>query len=375
MIDDDPGMRTSASRRILVLAHMGRPDARIAAQQTLRQLADSGVEGVLTAEDRDAMRAAPEVGELPPVGVVPDNCALSDIELAMVLGGDGSILRAAEVVRDVEVPLLGVNLGHVGFLAESERAGLGETVQAVVDGRYTVEERMALDVKVWHAGRPVLHTWALNEASVEKGDREKMLEVVTEVDRRPLSSFGCDGVIMATPTGSTAYAFSAGGPVVWPEVEALLMVPLSPHALFSRPLVVSPSSMIAVEVMTRTDARGVLWCDGRRTVELPPGSRIEVTRAERPVTLARMHRTPFSERLVMKFGLPTAGWRGPVEQDEARAATSTLPIVQPEYRRTIRRREPGMPEHLSVGQEIAPDARGEGFSPGFDDVPGEERHR
>lgn len=349
---DDSGMREPASRRILVLAHMGRPEARVAAQQTLRQLADSGVEGVLIAEDRDAMLRAPEVDELPPVGVVPDNCALSDIELVVVLGGDGSILRAAEVVRDVEVPLLGVNLGHVGFLAESERSGLAETVQAVVDGRYTVEDRMALDVRVWHAGRPVLHTWALNEASVEKGDREKMLEVVTEVDRRPLSSFGCDGVIMATPTGSTAYAFSAGGPVVWPEVEALLMVPLSPHALFSRPLVVSPSSMIAVEVLTRTDARGVLWCDGRRTVELPPGSRIEVTRAERPVTLARMHRTPFSERLVKKFGLPTAGWRGPVERDEISDATSTLPIVQPDYRTAIRRQEPGTPQHLSVGQEI-----------------------
>ena len=103
---------------------------------------------------------------------------------------------------------------------------------------------------------------------MEKGDREKMLEVVTEVDRRPLSSFGCDGVIMATPTGSTAYAFSAGGPVVWPEVEALLMVPLSPHALFSRPLVVSPSSMTAVEVLTRTDARG------EATLEVPAGAHL-----------------------------------------------------------------------------------------------------
>ena len=179
---DDSGMRAPASRRILVLAHMGRPEARVAAQQTLRQLADSGVEGVLTAEDRDAMLRAPEVDELPPVGVVPDNCALSDIELVVVLGGDGSILRAAEVVRDVEVPLLGVNLGHVGFLAESERSGLAETVQAVVDGRYTVEDRMALDVRVWHAGRPVLHTWALNEASLEKADRQRMVYVAIEID-------------------------------------------------------------------------------------------------------------------------------------------------------------------------------------------------
>lgn len=353
MIDDDDASGVPTVRRILVLAHMGRGDARIAAEQTLRQLDASGVRAVLTREDRDAMDSAPEVGRLPRVDVVPDDCSLSDIELVMVLGGDGSILRGAEVVREVDVPLLGVNLGHVGFLAESERSGLGETVQAVVDGRYTVEDRMALDVKVWQNGRLVLHTWALNEASVEKGDREKMLEVVTEVDRRPLSSFGCDGVIMATPTGSTAYAFSAGGPVVWPEVEALLLVPLSAHALFARPLVVAPTSMIAVEVLTRTDARGVLWCDGRRTVELPPGSRIEVTRADRPVTLARMHQTPFSERLVRKFELPTVGWRGPSEETAGRsAATTALPIVQPSYPVRPGGSEPQMPHSMPVGREI-----------------------
>ena len=158
----------------------------------------------------------------------------------MVLGGDGTILRAAELVREVDVPLLGVNLGHVGFLAESERADLAQTVEWIASRDYTVEERMTIDVQVWVRGQKIWHTWALNEAAIEKGNRERMLEVVTEVDDRPLTSFGCDGVVMATPTGSTAYAFSAGGPVVWPEVEALLIVPISAHALFAKPLVVSP---------------------------------------------------------------------------------------------------------------------------------------
>lgn len=351
MTDDTSGEHAATIRRVLVLAHMGRAEARLAAEQTVQQLHEAGLRPVLTEEDRRALADATNGQSMPPVDLLPADCELKDLELVMVLGGDGSILRAAELIRDVEVPLLGVNLGHVGFLAESERAGLGETVEAVVGGRYTVEDRMALDVAVWQDGKKVLHTWALNEASIEKGDREKMLEVVTEIDRRPISSFGCDGVILATPTGSTAYAFSAGGPVVWPEVEALLMVPLSAHALFSRPMVVAPTSMMAVEVLTRTDARGVLWCDGRRTVDLPPGSRIEVTRSPRPVSLARMHLTPFSERLVRKFELPTVGWRGPRGQVvDSGPPTTALPIVQPTYNQpTVEG------QRIPVGREITPD--------------------
>ncbi|MEF3121434.1 NAD kinase [Kocuria flava] len=338
------------SRKILVMAHMGRQEAKDAARDSCRQLHDAGLVPVLSRADLDALQE--DIEPLAPVEVLEEDVSLRQIELVMVLGGDGSILRAAELVRRVDTPLLGVNLGHVGFLAESERSDLAGTVEAVVDGRYTVEQRMAIDVTVWQGEHNVLHTWALNEASVEKGNREKMIEVVVEVDRRPLSTFGCDGVVLATPTGSTAYAFSAGGPVVWPEVEALLMVPLSAHALFSRPLVISPNSMMAVEVLTRTDTRGVLWCDGRRTTELPPGSRIEVVRSPRAVNLARMHRTPFSERLVRKFELPTTGWRGPVPPEEAAAArTAALPTVAAEP-----------PAHAGVGREMP--------YPADSDVPG-----
>ena len=177
-----------------------------------------------------------------------------------------------------------------------------------------------------------------------------MLEVVTEVDGRPLTSFGCDGVVMATPTGSTAYAFSAGGPVVWPEVEALLMVPISAHALFAKPLVVSPRSRLAVEVLNRNGAYGVIWCDGRRTVDLPPGARMEVTRSAKPVRLARTHQTPFSERLVRKFELPVQGWRGPVPQTGTihyrTRAGCPHPQARPRRCRTAARRSrPDTPIH------------------------------
>lgn len=131
-----------------------------------------------------------------------------------------------------------------------------------------------------------------------------------EVDGRPLSSFGCDGIVMATPTGSTAYNFSAGGPVIWPTVEAIAVVPLSAHALFARPLVVSPDATVAVEVLERTSGSGILWCDGRRSHELPPGARVVVRRSSRPVRLARLHPAAFTERLVRKFRLPVTGWRG-----------------------------------------------------------------
>lgn len=231
----------------------------------------------------------------------------------MVLGGDGTLLRAAEIARPAGAPLLGVNLGHVGFLAEAEREDLGATVRSVVRREYIVEERMTLDVAVFNGGRgdgaPPVRSWALNEATLEKADARRMLEMVLEVDGRPLSSWGCDGVVCATPTGSTAHAFSAGGPVVWPDVEAVLVVPISAHALFARPLVVGPDATVALEVLPDTTP-GVLWCDGRRMVELPAGARIEITRADTPVRLARLHRAPFTDRLVAKFGLPVTGWRG-----------------------------------------------------------------
>jgi NAD+ kinase len=304
------------SRYVLVVTHTGREDALLASQEVCGQLVAAGVTPVMTGEELADTRAF-SATHVAPNAVVDQivelgkEAQLSDLEVVMVLGGDGTILKAAEVVRESATPLLGINLGHVGFLAESERDGLSEAVHRVVERDYLVKERLALDVKVFVKGQQVFHTWALNEATVEKSARERMLEVVVEIDKRPLSSFGCDGIVMATPTGSTAYSFSAGGPIVWPSVDALILVPLSAHALFARPLVINPNSLLAVEVMQRSAGSGVLWCDGRRSFEMPPGARVEVSRSEIPVRLARFRQGPFTDRLVRKFSLPVSGWRGP----------------------------------------------------------------
>jgi NAD+ kinase len=293
-----------------VIAHTGRGDAREVAGQFCRGLHDHGI--ALRLLEGEAAELSLDLTDVEVVKATGD--AGADCELAVVIGGDGTILRAAELTRECGTPLLGVNLGHVGFLAEAESDDVDITIEAIVKRRYTADERLTIDVSVYLDKELVTSTWALNEASVEKAARERMIEVVVEVDGRPLSKWGCDGVVCATPTGSTAYNFSAGGPIVWPGVEALLMVPISAHALFARPLVVAPTSVLAVEVIARTYGSAVLWCDGRRTVDLPPGARIEVRRGRTPVRLVRLHQAPFTDRLVAKFDLPVAGWRGAAER-------------------------------------------------------------
>lgn len=232
------------------------------------------------------------------------------VEAGLVLGGDGSILRAAELLRGKEAPLLGVNTGHVGFMADAEVGNLDAVLDRLAAKSYQVGHRVALEVRVFQDQTLTFESWALNEVTLEKSARERMLEVVLEVDGRPLSSFGCDGVLVATPTGSTAYAFSAGGPVMWPDVEALLLVPISAHALFARPLVLAPSTELAVEVMSRSAGAGVIWCDGRRSHDLRPGARIEVRQSRNKVPMVILNDEPFGDRLVRKFALPVSGWRG-----------------------------------------------------------------
>ena len=306
------------TREVLVVLHAGRPTNRYTAAAVARRLAADGVR--LRMIDDEWKQVAPLVGDLPAelaprVVDARPGCA-EGAEVALVLGGDGTLLRAAETARPVGVPLLGVNLGHVGFLAEAEQESLNEALRAIIDGGYDVEERMTVDAVAFVGGDAIARSWALNEVSVEKHSRERILEVVLEVDCRPVSAFGCDGVLCSTPTGSTAYAFSAGGPIMWPQVKALLLIPSNAHALFARPMVIAPDSQVAIEIQP-SGPPAVLDCDGRRTAALPPGARIEVTQGATPVRMVRLDGRPFTDRLVRKFDLPIRGWRGAPQRPNA----------------------------------------------------------
>lgn len=312
---DDPPV-DAPTRRVLLVVNTRRATARAVALQFCEALDGHGIAVRVLADDAADLGIDAERGlEIVP----PTPGAAEDCELAVVIGGDGTILRGAELARDAGTPLLGVNLGHVGFLAEADPEDVEHTIRAIAAGNYGIDDRLTVDVSVFQGKQLVASTWALNEASVEKASRERMLELVVEIDGRPLSRWGCDGVVCSTPTGSTAYNFSAGGPIVWPEVQALLITPISAHALFARPMVVAPTSVLAIEVIEENDEAGVLWCDGRRTVDLPPGARIEVRRGHAPIRLARLHEAPFTDRLVAKFELPVAGWRGAAAQRRRRA--------------------------------------------------------
>jgi NAD+ kinase len=301
----EPNARTDGRevRRVLLAVHTGREDiVELARTSAARLMAGGIIVRLLDDEAPDLRIDGAEV-------VAGDEYAAQGAEIVMVFGGDGTFLRAAELARYTDAALMGVNLGRVGFLAETEPEAVEETLTAIEGCAYEVEERLALEVDVLDPdGTVVGGTWALNEVSVEKSERSRVLDVVLAIDGRPLTSFGCDGVLCATPTGSTAYAFSAGGPVVWPDVEALLLVPSNAHALFARPLVASPSSVLTVAIPADGNT-GRVSADGRRAVEIPSGGRVDVRRAERPVRIARVHASTFGDRLVAKFGLPVRGFR------------------------------------------------------------------
>jgi NAD+ kinase len=242
------------------------------------------------------------------VRVVEVEGAAEGCELLLALGGDGTFLRAAELARPAGVPMLGVNLGHVGFLAEADPQSLGDAVDAIVSRQYGVEERVTVDAEILLDGVVTATAWALNEASLERTNRERMLEIAVAVDERPLLRFGCDGLLCSTPTGSTAYAFSAGGPIIWPDVDALLVVPNAAHALFARPIIVAPTSLVDVDLVSQ-DHEAVLSCDGRRSLALPAGARVRLRRGALPIRVVRLGDVSFGERLVSKFQLPVRSLR------------------------------------------------------------------
>ncbi|MCB0950686.1 MAG: NAD kinase [Mycobacterium sp.] len=315
MIEKAPKAEKAEERTILLVVHIGREEATEVARRVEKVLGDNRIAlRVLSAEavDRGPLHLAPD--DMRAMGVEievvdADPRAAEGCELVLALGGDGTFLRAADLARNVEIPVLGVNLGRIGFLAEAEADSIDAVLEHVIRRDYVVEERMTLELAVRARGQLLDRGWALNEASLEKGPRLGVLGVVLEVDGRPVSAFGCDGVLVSTPTGSTAYAFSAGGPVLWPDLEAILVVPNNAHALFARPMVTSPAASIAIEI----EAHGhdaLVFCDGRREMVLPAGGRLEVTRCGTPLKWVRLDSAPFTDRLVRKFRLPVTGWRG-----------------------------------------------------------------
>jgi len=280
-------------RNLLIVCNPSRKDAIAAAVELQQKL--SSTFGIYTISDVDIAGVTnAQVDTLP------------EIEVGVVLGGDGTMLRAAEVAQERGIALLGVNLGHVGFLSEVENSKISEVIDALLEKSYVIDPRITLGYSVYRNGNLVDTGWALNEVTVER-EKATMVELFLEIDNRPISRWGCDGLICSTPTGSTAYAFSAGGPIVWPEVDALVVLPISAHALFSRPLVIAPTSQIAV-VIESNDA--FLSADALRKFHLLQGDRVVVAKNPRIIKLAHLKNTVFSDRLVAKFKLPVEGWRG-----------------------------------------------------------------
>lgn len=309
---DDDARR--GRREILLVPHTGRASNLEMAAEAAQLLQEAGIRvRVLAGKNPDALMHHPILGAFPRFWHSPQ--AAEGTELILVLGGDGTFLRAADIAHSADLPVLGINMGHVGFLAEWEQESMKEAIARVIDRSWYIEDRMTVTATVRDTtGRVIGSGWALNEVSIENQDRRGVLDVIIEVDGRPVSSYGCDGVLISTPTGSTAYAFSAGGPVLWPELDAMLVVPNNAHALFDRPLVISPTSTIAVETNPDT-TEAVAVLDGFRPIVMPPGARIEITRGPQPVRWVRLDRQPFADRLVHKFRLPTTGWRGPRTED------------------------------------------------------------
>lgn len=284
----------TVKRSILFIVNQNRADARQSAEELGAIFTSAGF--ILYSNNET------EIESMAPLSAE----VLADIEIAIVLGGDGTMLRGAEAVRGTEIPLLGVNLGRVGFLAEVEKPRMSEIADAVTSRSYITDQRLVLAYSVEREGKVVDQGWALNEVTIERNETT-MVELFVQIDQRPLSRWSCDGLICSTPTGSTAYAFSAGGPIVWPEVQALVVLPISAHALFSKPMVISPESNIVIDVESTI---ALLSADSRRKFSLKAGDRVTMTKDTDTVRLAHVKEILFTDRLVAKFKLPIEGWRG-----------------------------------------------------------------
>ncbi len=224
------------------------------------------------------------------------------LDALLTFGGDGTLLRGARLLAGSEVPVLGVNFGRVGFLTSCTGEDIPAALDALAAGRYAIERRVALLASiVSDDGTSLCTQQALNDVAIHKGGVARVIRVHVHIDGRNVGPISCDGIVLATPTGSTAYSLSAGGPIVFPGVEALVLTPICAHTLGVRPLVVPPSSCITVEPMANWADDLLVSFDGQTGITLHRGARVEVRRADRPVCLVRLGDEGFVKRMREKL--------------------------------------------------------------------------
>ena len=285
---------SSAPHAVGLVVHGGRPEAVATAGRIAEQLASMGVT-VAGVKDDGWSNAT--------VDWRPPESFGDGLGVVVALGGDGTLLRAAYLARDRGLPLLGVNLGRLGFLSEVEAGQVDDAMQRLVTGDFEVENRMTLAVSVHDAeGQLVGTSWALNDASVERTIPQRLIVFEVRVNQTVLANVPADAIILATPTGSTAYAFSAGGPIMSPLVDAILLTPVAPHSLFDRTIVVDPNESLVVRPVAG-HSTCVVSCDGRESIPVPPGGSVHVSRGEVPVRMARLTSFDFYQRVRDKFHL------------------------------------------------------------------------
>lgn len=278
-----------------LVVHQGRPQATDVAREITRWLQQNGHEVRFSTQDA-ATAGLDELGYAP-------RSFVEQLDLAVSLGGDGTMLRTVELVAAEGVPVLGVNLGQLGYLTEIEPPGLQDALASYFDGRFAIERRMLLTVHIEDpsGGVSIIKTLALNEAVLQKTASGHMARLDVEINGESFTTYEADGLIIATPTGSTAYAFSARGPIIEPTHRALLMTPVSPHMLFDRSLVLEPSTFLRIAVAGHRPAS--LAIDGRPLGELGPGDAIACTASEYDAQLVMFRPRNFHRILKAKFGL------------------------------------------------------------------------
>lgn len=276
-----------------IIVHHERPAARKLAAGLAAELTDEGVEVRMPRAEAMALG-------LNGIACSPSSFA-PGLGFVLALGGDGTILRAVDMVAGAGVPVLGVNVGQLGFLAEVEPSDLAEALRRILAGDYDVVERMLLSIQVESAGAARGGWLALNEAVLEKPRAGTLVRLAVSINGSFFTTYAADGVIVATPTGSTAYSFSARGPIVSPRHHSLVLTPVSPHMLFDRSLVLSPEEELSFEVLSEEPVHLVL--DGREAGELRATDRVRCTGAPQPARFITFTKRDFHQVLKAKFGL------------------------------------------------------------------------